>query len=138
LGLIEINKDPSARELRWFGVMFGAFFALVGAILWWRFDAHAAARVVWLVAGAVPVVYYAVPPIRRWLYLGWMYAAFPIGWTVSHLILAIVYYVVLTPIGIILRLAGRDPLQRSFDETATTYWIQRPDSPGPGRYFKQF
>ena len=59
------------------------------------------------------------------MFLGWMYAAFPIGWTISHLLLLAVYYFVLTPVGLALRLTGRDPvdLGRIKLQTATPVLI---------------
>ena len=63
-------------------------------------------------------MYYAIPNVRRLLYLGWMRVFYPIGWVVSHLLLAIVYYLVLTPIGLVMRLFGGDPMHRGFDRSA--------------------
>ena len=54
------------------------------------------------------------------------------------LILAVVYYLVLFPIGLILRLRGYDPMQRRFDRSAKSYWTPREQEEGTERYFKQF
>jgi hypothetical protein len=78
------------------------------------------------------------PSLGRSGFVAWMVAAAPIGWTISHVVLGAVYYLVLTPIGLILRVAGRDPLQRRFDRTAPTYWIERKREQAPTRPFKQF
>ena len=43
-----------------------------------------------------------------------------------------------TPIGLAMRLVGRDPLRRRFDRQASTYWIKRPEQDETGRYFRQF
>ena len=136
--MIEINKNPSPRELRWFGVGLLAFAALVSALLAWRTGGTTGPRYVLALGALVTLVYYAVPPLRRWVYLAWMYAAFPIGWVVSHVVLAAVYYLVVTPIGLALRAAGRDPLNHQFDRSAPTYWV--PHDPGTDvkRYFRQF
>ena len=67
-----------------------------------------------------------------------MYAVYPIGWTVSHLALAVVYYLVVTPIGLLMRLFGRDPMRRKFDPSATTYWQPHESPDEPERYFRQF
>jgi len=138
MAVIEINKNPSQRELRWFGIGLLAFSALVGAIIYWRTGSTGVPRAVLGLGALVTLVYYAVPPLRRWVYLGWMYAAFPIGWVVSHVVLAAVYYLVVTPIGVTMRALGRDPLNRPFDRSAPTYWV--PHDPGADvkRYFRQF
>jgi hypothetical protein len=136
MAVIDINKNPSARELRWFGIMLAVFLAIVG-YLFWRAESARVATIIWGVGAALTLVYAAVKPARRFVYLGWIYAAYPIGWTVSHLLLGAIYYLVVTPIGLLLRMTGRDPLERAFDRSAPTYWT--PHNPGSdvSRYFKQ-
>ncbi len=138
MSVISINKTPSKRDLAWFGLTFLSFFGLIGLVVWWRAGSLRAAVILWAAAGAVTAVYYAVPPCRRAIYLGWMYAAFPIGWIISHLVLATVYYLVLTPTGLLMRLFGRDPMHRKFAPQATTYWIPVKPEPDKRRYFRQF
>ncbi len=138
MGLIEINRNPSRRELAWFGAIFALFFAIVGALVRWQFDAPRAGNVVWIAAGTVTVLYYALPPVRRLLYLAWMYLAFPIGWVVTHVVLAAVYYVLFTVTGLLMRALGRDPLHRRFEPETPSYWVEhRPDT-DRNRYFRQF
>jgi hypothetical protein len=67
-----------------------------------------------------------------------MVAAFPIGWTVSLVLLALVYYVVFTAFGLVFRVLGRDPLGRSFNRAAPTYWVPRRQPESAERYFRQF
>lgn len=138
MAVIEINKDPSKRELAWFGLMFLVFFGLIGGLLWWRLQAQHVAFTVWGVAAAITAVYYAVPGIRRSIYLGWLYAAFPIGWVISHLVMGIIYFLVITPMAVIFSLIGRDALQRRIDKGAKSYWVEHRTGGDPQRYFKQF
>ena len=138
MALIEINKDPSRRELHWFGGIFGIFFGLIGGLIWWRFDAPGVTRVLWVGAATILVFFYAFPKIRRPVYLGWMYASFPIGWVVSHTILALIYYLLFTPMGLLMRLFNRDTMQRRFDRSGKTYWVPHNPQGDPGRYFQQF
>jgi hypothetical protein len=56
----------------------------------------------------------------------------------SHLLLAGVYYLLITPLGLVMRLAGRDKLEMRRDHQATTYWTPRPPTPKVSRYFRQF
>ena len=51
--------------------------------------------------------------------------AFVLGWINTRLILGIFFYLILTPVGLIMRLFGRDPLHRKLDRKATTYWEKR-------------
>lgn len=138
MAIIEVNRNPGKGELAWFGLIFLAFFALIGGLLWFKFDRQGAARWVWIGASAVTLVYYAVPPVRRLLYLAWMYAAYPIGWLMSHLVLGMVFYLVFTPIGLIMRLVGRDPMERKLRKSDGSYWKEHNPHQKPARYFRQF
>ena len=138
MAIIEVNRNPGKGELNWFGLIFMAFFGLIGALVWFKLDSHSVARWIWTVAGAVTLLYYAIPPLRRLLYLAWMYAAYPIGWVMSHVVLAIVFYLVFTPIGLLMRLFGKDPMQRRFRKDGGSYWQEHNPHREPGRYFRQF
>ena len=61
-----------------------------------------------------------------------------IGWILSSVVLAVLYCPVLTPIGVLLRLTGYDPMKRRFDRKAKTYWLARNPDTEMERYFKQF
>jgi hypothetical protein len=78
------------------------------------------------------------PDWLRWLYVGWMIVAFPIGWTVSQIMLAVMFFGLFTPIGLAFRLAGRDPLDRARPPKRTSYWVPKPQPADLRRYFKQF
>lgn len=138
MALLEINRHPAAKELRWFGVLLAAFVAVAGALAHWQFEAPAAARIIWAAGAALAAIYAVVRPLRRWIYLGWIYAAFPIGWTVSHLLLGAAYYLVLTPIGLLVRWTKGDPLDRTLDRSASSYWAERRPVRDVRRYFRQF
>ncbi|MFO0829111.1 MAG: SxtJ family membrane protein [Phycisphaerales bacterium] len=87
------------------------------------------------VVGAAGVAF--VPSLSVRVYRAWMFAVLPIGWSLSHVLLAIVFYLVVTPIGIALRLAGRDPMERRFDRAAKTYWKRREPIVDSERYLRQ-
>ena len=80
-----------------------------------------------------------VPAFMRLVFLGMPFLAWPIGFVVSHVVLAVVYYLVLTPIGLLTRLFGYDSMEKRFDPEAESYWfkrsIKRVESK---RYFRQF
>lgn len=139
MALLEINKNPSAKELRWFaGLWFPAFFVVIGLVMALKFERWEIVRPMWGVVAAIGLVGVLFPKPMRYLYLGWMYAAFPIGWTVSHLALGITYFLVMTPIGFLLRLMGKDPMERRFLKDAPTYWIEHRPGGDRRRYFRQF
>lgn len=141
MAMIEINKNPSRKELVVFAALLAAFLALVG-LLAQKTGYAGASRVLWWMVTPVGVVGgllgHFLPNVLRPLYLGWVYAAYPVGWVISHLILGLTYYGVLTPIGLIMRLAGHDPMKRQLDRSADTYWSPHTPAEDTSRYFRQF
>lgn len=139
MNVIAIDRHPSRRRLRRFGVVWLVFLAALGAMAWFERDNHRLAVGLWVVAVVVPVLGWCLPRMMRWLYVGLSYLTWPIGWLVSHLVLALVYFLVVTPIGLLARLFGYDPMSRKADADASSYWIDRPAAPAePRRHFRQF
>lgn len=138
MSLIELRTDPTRKELAWFGLLLAAYAGVVGLVLWRITGALTVPGYVWGAGAALAMIYYATSPLRRPMFVGWMYAAYPIGWVVSHVLLAIVYFVVLTPIGLLMRLIGYDPMTRRLEPEAASYWTPRERPIEPIRYFRQF
>jgi hypothetical protein len=138
VALLEINRNPSRRDLAWFGAVLLLFFVVLGGVIGRALHSDDARRVLWAAGTALAVVYYAVPALRRPMFVGWMYAAYPIGLVMSHLLLGLVSFGVVTPIGLLMRAVGHDPMTRRFDRSAPTYWIARQRDPDVKRYFRQF
>ncbi|MEW5977283.1 MAG: SxtJ family membrane protein [Acidobacteriota bacterium] len=137
--MIEINRNPSLSELRQFGLLWLPLFFIVAAgLFWFRWQAPLPA----LIASGAAVLSWAVtaaaPQRMRPVYVGWMRAAYPVGWLIAHLLLSVIYFVILTPIGLVMRLSGRDALQRRFDRGAASYWTPRPTQATMKSYFRQF
>jgi hypothetical protein len=138
MSMLTIDRNPPKERLRSFGILLAIFVPLFGALVWWRTGRLETGTNIWIGGGVLTAIYWLVPAIRRVIYVGWMYAAFPIGWTVSHLLMGVIFYGVITPIGWIIRATGRDPLNRSFDRSARTYWVPHERSNDIGRYFRQY
>jgi hypothetical protein len=139
MALIEINRNPTRKELNQFGFIWLGFLILFGAIARFKLGAQTLALGLWVAAVVVPVIGWLVPSFMRLVFVGMSYLAWPIGFVVSHVILAVVYYLVFTPIGLLMRLFGYDPMKRKFDPSASTYWVARgPEATEPKRYFRQF
>lgn len=139
MSMVQINRNPTLRELRQFGFIWMGFVAFFGAIAWFKFGNPPLARGLWIAAVAVPVVGWAVPRFMRLVFVGMSYLAWPIGFVVSHVVLALVYYGVLTPIGLLMRIFGYDAMKRQHDPEAGTYWVKRPTAAVEAkRYFRQF
>ena len=146
MALLTVNLKPTRPELRQFGVIAMVAFGLLGGWLLWRgtllgFDLGRAARVVayalWGVAALSGVFSAVAPGANRPLYVALIVLTYPIGWVLSHVMLAVLFYAMITPIGLVFRLLGRDSLNRRFDADATTYWVAHRSRGSVGRYFRQ-
>ena len=138
MAVLEINWNPSARQLRQFSLLLAAMLLAVAGWLYWRSSASGWVAAALLAGAAVAAIGLLRPGLMRVVYVVWMAAVFPIGWTVSHVLLAAIYYLVITPIGVIMRMCGYDPMQRRFERNAKTYWKRREDQDDTKRYFKQY
>jgi hypothetical protein len=137
MAMIKINDNPSRRELRQFaGIWFPIFWLIVATFLYLGGVPRVA-----IAAAAVGITFGAVgaanPRFIHPIYLIWMYAAYPIGFVVSHLVLGITFYGLLTPLGLAMKLVGYDPLQRRL-RTGTTYWVPCEPVIDKKQYFRQF
>jgi hypothetical protein len=134
--MIDINRNPSRRELRQFaGIGLPAFAAVAGTVLY-RSGAVTTAVVLGTIAAVIAAIGVAAPQRVKPLFVLWMAAAYPLGWTVSHIVLGAVYYGLFTFVGLLMRIFRYDPLART--RTSGTYWTTRPDVTDPAAYFRQF
>jgi hypothetical protein len=133
--VIEPNRAPTPPELRRFGLLFPIFFALIGGLVYPQ--SPGAAAVLWGIGVVGAALHYLVPSLRRPFYSGWLRLTRPLGWALSHLLLASIYYLVVTPIGLVGRLLGRDDLAQELDPTADSYWIEHDPGSETTRYFRQ-
>jgi hypothetical protein len=139
VAVIEINRNPSRRELNLFGFIWLGFFLLAAGGLWLKLRLPLASVALGAVAVVVPVLGWAAPSFMRVVYVGLSYVAWPIGFVVSHVLLGAVYYLLVTPFGLIMRAVGYDPMHRRFDPAAPSYWVERDAAErDPRSYFRQF
>lgn len=136
--MLDVNWNPSRRELRQFGWLCLLFGALIGAIVAYRSSAWNAAVVIWAVGSVAAILGMTKPALLKPIFVGWVAAAYPIGWIVSNLVLAATFYLVVTPIGLLMRLIGRDPLGRRRHGSPGSYWVPHEPSRDPASYFRQF
>ena len=110
--MIAIQWNPSTKQLRQFaGIWFPAFCGLVGWSIGQKTGHWSEVEIGWVLAGLLSVGGLVLPVLIRPIFVGLILLTFPIGWVVSHLLLGLIFYGVVTPIGLILRISGHDPLQ---------------------------
>ena len=126
------------KELRNFGLSLGVVCLLWAGILWWR--GHPGAVKWFLIASPVLIVTALAAPIALWpLHKVWMPVAKGIARLLTWLLLTLVFYLVFTPYGVIMKILRRDPLERRLEKDRKSYWITREDGPfDPERLRKQY
>ena len=148
MALVQINWRPDRNELRKFGFISLVAFGLLGVWLFIRQSifgvelspgaARIGAYLCWALAGGSLAGSLTVPETLRPLYVILTAISLPIGFVVSHVLMALIFYGLLTPIGLFFRITGRDALQRRIDPSAKSYWQTRQVVQDRARYFKQF
>ncbi len=68
---------------------------------------------------------FAAPDSLRLAYIGWMRLAFILGWINTRIILAFVFYLILTPIGVAMRIFGKDLMERRLEKDKVSYWLPK-------------
>lgn len=131
------------KQLRGFARLLPFALAAVAGVLWYRTGvpptewpawayALVATLLLWALAGMVS------PPAIRPLYRLLVWLTWPIGLVLSTVLLAILFYLVVTPIGLALRLSGRDPLHRKRPSSDESLWRERRSDAPAGRYSRMF
>jgi len=136
--LAEIKDIKSGRkELRQFGLTIGVVLGLLGGWILYRGKLHATAFLI--VGGAFLLLAFILPVALKPLQKIWMTIAVVIGWVMTRVILIVLFYFVVTPIGVIGRLCGKQFLDKTFQPgTETSHWIKRMKRVRPGDCERQF
>jgi hypothetical protein len=109
--MIEIQWDPEKKQLRQFAG-------------------------IWIICGVQAVVGVLHPPAIRPVFVGLILITFPIGWVVSHVLLGGIFYLLFTPIGLVLRMTGHDPLQLKPPQ-GNSLWKTPVGKADPASYLRQ-
>jgi len=124
-----VSARLSANELRRFGFTVSIPLALLGSVGAWR--GHSVPPIVLgglalILAGLAVVAPSLLGPVHR----VWMQVAHALGWFNTRVLLGLVYFAVMTPTGVVMRLVGKDPLDRRLRDRPT-YWVEKTPHPDP-------
>jgi hypothetical protein len=132
------NFHPTQRTLQQFGGLSVAFLSYGAFVHGYLRHQPTLAMVFAGLAAAMGVLALIKPSFIRPIYVGAMVITFPIGWTISRVLLGLIYYGLITPIALIFRLIGRDALYLKHHSDAKTYWLPKVISTDPKRYFRMY
>ena len=134
----EISFNPRSRTLRQFAGAWLVGFVGLGADLYHKHGEHRAG----LALGAMGIVIGGLgllkPAAVRLLFVVCMVLAFPMGWLLSNLMLALMFYGIITPIALVFRIKGRDLLHRKPAPGRASFWIPKQTPRDMRSYFRQY
>lgn len=132
------KKTITNKQLRTFGLVLALFLGGIGVVHYLK--GHIPHNYwFWTTGGLVLVVSQAIPKLIKPLYHIALFLGHILGWINTRLILGLIYYLIFTPIGLVMRILGKDPLHRKFDKQATSYWNISPRTAIPKeQYLRQF
>jgi Saxitoxin biosynthesis operon protein SxtJ len=118
-----MSRTYDVKQLRHFGYLVGGIFGVIG--LWpllWRQEHPRWWALVLTVALVVPAL--TAPRVLAPAYRAWMALGEALAWINTRIILGVVFYGVVTPIGLVMRLVGHDPMRRRREHTGESYRVR--------------
>lgn len=122
---------------RSFGLVFAGFFSILAGWNWW----HSSASWVWFAGAAAlfTVVALVLPALLGPLNRLWMKFGLLLFRVTNPLVLGLLFFGIILPMAVLMRLAGKDPMRRRFEPALPSYWIARtPPGPAPDSMKNQF
>jgi hypothetical protein len=116
-------RNLDNQELRSFGLITGTIVTvLFGLLLPWIFKLDFP-RWPWVVTLVLSAWALLIPQTLNSLYRGWMKVGFVLGWVNTRIILTMLFYTIFLPIGLILKITGKDPMTRSLRKEGSDYRV---------------
>jgi hypothetical protein len=139
MSLVSVNWNPDRKSLNSFRLISIGATLVIATLLYtlkhvdprWCGVVIGAGGLIWL-SGIVSL------KLTRYIYVVMMVVTLPIGYVVSLVLMAVFYFGLITPLGLVFRLIGRDVLCRRFDPDAQTYWVSHEQTTSEERYFQRF
>jgi len=134
----DIPHNPSAKTLRQFAAAWLVFFLAFGAHQYFGKDHQRTGIVLGTLAVIIGLLGLIKPAVVRWIFVGWMVLAFPVGWLISQVMLLLMFYLLVTPVALFFRLRGRDLLARKPASDRQSFWVAKQTPTDPRSYFRQY
>lgn len=121
-----------------FGGLLCVLLILAGWLLLNKAGSVSLAVLLWCCAAGAACAAGLIPGALRPVYIGLSYALLPVGILVSFLTLALIFYFLLTPMALVLKLCGRDTMARKFEPDKGSYWRRRQVRQDRKQYLRQY
>jgi Saxitoxin biosynthesis operon protein SxtJ len=134
----DIPFQPTRPVLRRFAGAWLIFFLVWAGVQTYGRGHPRAGLILAALAVGVGGIGLVKPQAVRWIFVGWMVLAFPIGWLISQLMLALLFFGIFTPLAVFFRLRGRDVLRLRRPSGAQTYWMAKSTPENVRTYFRPY
>jgi hypothetical protein len=142
--MIKLDLDPAPDKLKQFAFVAVPGLPLIALVVLrvlghgWAFGHPAVLAALGVGVAQLLALLAGFRPLSRGIYVVLMVVAIPIGFVLSHVLMMAIYYLVMTPIGLVFKLIGRDAMNRKLDPGVATYWTERGAPRPPSSYFKLY
>ena len=144
MAAIELNLNPTTKQLRQFGLI--GLFAL--PLIGWLFAGKPTAAS-WLpahtqwvgafaaVGGVMGLLALIRPTFLKWVFIGLSIVTFPIGFVLGEVLMFAIYMFTFLPMAMIFRMIGRDALDHKLESDVDSYWQAKQQPKDAASYFRQ-
>ena len=126
--IIEEIKNIKGDKSDWkkFGITMGIILTIIGSYLLWKKNNYF--EYFFFVAAVFFILGLILPAALKYVYKAWMSLAVVMGFIMTRVIMVIIFYLIVTPIGLIASITGKEFLDMKIDQNAKSYWLARDKS----------
>lgn len=133
---MKTDNKPDPKAVRNFGLMFTVILTVLSGLLYYRGRSTYPLFLGLAVLFGAPALIY--PAVLTPIFVQWMRFARGLAWVNTRVILVLMFYLIVTPLGLVLRLFGFDPLKEKIKPDLESYWEEKSLAKDPERYKRQF
>lgn len=120
-----MNRQPDKKQVRHFGFLFGVLFVFIfGIFIPWLASSVVLPKWPWFVGTFFILLTILAPMLLKPFFHLWMKFGLVMGFINTRIILFILFYLLIMPMGVLMRLLGKDPMNRKFDKQVVSYRIK--------------
>ncbi|MFH1862747.1 MAG: SxtJ family membrane protein [bacterium] len=122
-----MNMPYTKKQIRIWALVMSAALAIVGGVQFLIWSHIRTATILWIIGALFLLLGLFFPMVLKPIFWLWMKFAAGLGWLNTRIILALAYFLMFTPIGLVTRLFGVDLIKQRWDRKAESYWVRRED-----------
>ena len=130
------NIKSDKRDLRNFGIIIGIILMIIAGYLFWK--EKESFQIILTIGIVLCLLGLAIPVMLKPIYWIWMVFATILGWIMTRVILSLLFFLIITPTGLVFRIMGKQFIELKWNKSKETYWNYRLGNTERSNYEKQF